>query len=65
MGARLDQQAEVMGRKRPKHCSRFSPFSNFLFPIQIIENVFKLLKYIENKIKLIKIQNKFPKNPFY
>jgi hypothetical protein len=47
-------------KRGPITVPRFSPFSDFLFPVEIIENLFKLLKYIENKIKITQIQNKFP-----
>jgi hypothetical protein len=41
---------------------RFS-ISDILFPIEISRNLFKFLKFIENKIKLRKIQSKFLYNP--
>jgi hypothetical protein len=47
MAAGPDQHAKAPGQKWPKHCSQVSPFSDFLFPIEITENSFKLLKFIE------------------
>jgi hypothetical protein len=65
MGAGPDQQGRwALGQKWPKHCSQVSPFFDFLFPIEITENLFKLLKFIKNRINVRKIQNKFPWIPF-
>jgi hypothetical protein len=51
--------------KMAMHYSLNNHFPNLFFQFKIFRNLYKLLKYIENKIKLGKIQNKFPYNPFY
>jgi hypothetical protein len=49
--------------KRPITVQAFFFISNFLFQIKDFRNLFKILKFIENKIKLEKVQNKFLYNP--
>jgi hypothetical protein len=48
----LGQQAVALGRKSAQ---ALFPFSFLFFWFNFFRNMYKLLKYIENEIKLIKI----------
>jgi hypothetical protein len=52
-----------LGPESACYCSAVYSISQILFQFKNSTNFYKLIKYIENKIKIRKIQNKFPYNP--
>jgi hypothetical protein len=59
--AGLDWRNEAVGWTVAQHCYSIFPFFPNSFPVKILTGyLFKILKFIENRIKRGKIQSKVP-----